>query len=75
MPKNSRFGPASMSMSKERPRHNQPLRRTGGRPIDSDRASRSVNPSPRTDEWGMSVGQPGQWLPDFDEAFDLEEEP
>lgn len=74
MPKNHNFGPIPMSMSKESPRQD-PLRRTSGRPIDPDRASRSVNPSPRTDEWGMAVGQPGQWLPDFDEAFDLEEEP
>lgn len=63
-----------MSISKESQRQN-PRRRTGGRPIDPDVAGRPLSPSPRTDEWGMAVGQPGQWLPDFDEAFDLEEEP
>ncbi len=28
----------------------------------------------RIDEYGMTMGKAGEWLPDFDDLFDLEDE-
>lgn len=61
-------------MSHERSRTQQ-LRQTGRRAISPELKPSAHLPPVRIDEYGMSVGKAGEWLPDFDDMFDLEDDP